>query len=151
MTNFEPPGQFPHCDSFILHAPGECEYCDGHPDWQALRHFWGIAFTGHPAGNDRMSDEPVLPCPADFTRPPGSRSDHRRWGGNTATAQRGDPSMPRQTTASVIMYGDQGGREPWPLPERIANRVIRRPIDNLKKRLRGWHKENGFWVYGGHR
>ena len=39
--------QFPHCDQRILHAPGECEYCDRHADWQALRDAWGIAFTGY--------------------------------------------------------------------------------------------------------
>jgi len=41
-------GQFPHCDQRVLHALGECEYCDRHPEWQALREAWGIAFTGHP-------------------------------------------------------------------------------------------------------
>ena len=39
--------QFPHCDSRILHRPSECEFCDQHPEWQALRKAWGIAFTGH--------------------------------------------------------------------------------------------------------
>lgn len=38
--------QFPHCDQRVLHAPGECEFCDGCPEWQALRKAWGIAFTG---------------------------------------------------------------------------------------------------------
>lgn len=38
--------RFPHCDSRILHAPGECEYCDEVPEWQELRKAWGIAFTG---------------------------------------------------------------------------------------------------------
>lgn len=66
--------QFPHCDQRILHAPGECEYCDKHSDWQALRVSWGIAFTGWtPEGNE-------LPCPADH-----SRGDiHKKWYGNTA-------------------------------------------------------------------
>lgn len=41
------PMRFPHCDSRILHRAGECEYCDAHPEWQALRVAWGIAFTGH--------------------------------------------------------------------------------------------------------
>jgi hypothetical protein len=54
--------QFPHCDQRVLHAPGECEYCDRHPDWQALRKAWGIAFTGHapraglPRCDKRMRD-----------------------------------------------------------------------------------------------
>jgi hypothetical protein len=72
----------PHCDQRILHAPGECWACDMYPDWQALRGKWGIAFTGQApltgvAGNQ-------LPCPADFNRPLGSKSDHRQWGPNTA-------------------------------------------------------------------
>jgi hypothetical protein len=37
----------PHCDSRVLHAPGECEYCDQRKEWQELRQAWGIAFTGH--------------------------------------------------------------------------------------------------------
>lgn len=37
---------FPHCDQRVLHAPGECEFCDACPEWQALRKAWGIAFTG---------------------------------------------------------------------------------------------------------
>lgn len=33
-------GQFPHCDQRVLHAPRECQYCDKHADWQALRAAW---------------------------------------------------------------------------------------------------------------
>lgn len=54
--------QFPHCDQRILHAPEECEVCDRHPDWQALRSAWGIAFTGYqPEGKE-------LPDPATYAR-----------------------------------------------------------------------------------
>lgn len=151
----ENTGQFPHCDSYILHAPGECEFCDSNPEWQALRIAWGIAFTGHSARlrppKEFGRSDPVLPCPADLTRPPNSSSDHRRWGGNTATTKRGDPSQPRQTLASVMMYGDQGGREKWPLIERIWLKVVREPLDGLNMHLRGWHKEDGLWIYDGSR
>lgn len=69
-------GPFPHCDASVLHAPGECEYCDQHPDWQALRGAWGIAFTGHrPA-------ELEVPCPSDQRRGPGGA---HVWGGNRPT------------------------------------------------------------------
>jgi len=52
----------PHGDRRILHAPGECRYCDKFEDWQALRQLWGIAFTGYtPEGTE-------LPCPADHAR-----------------------------------------------------------------------------------
>jgi hypothetical protein len=78
--------EFPHCDTRILHAPGECEYCAEYSDWQDLRKRWGIAFTGHEPQEIRVSDTVIgreLPCPADFNRPPSSPSDHRRWPGNT--------------------------------------------------------------------
>lgn len=65
-------GTIPHCDPRILHAPGECEFCDTHPDWQALRQVWGIAFTGYEPG------ETELPCPAMYARP----EMFERWGGN---------------------------------------------------------------------
>lgn len=65
-------GRYPHCDSKVLHAPGECQYCDQHPDWQALRITWGIAFSGY------EPEEKELPCPADFARPGKSQL----WNGN---------------------------------------------------------------------
>ena len=67
-------GQFPHCDQRILHSPGECEYCDKHPDWQALRIHWGVAFTGY------TPDGKELPCPADYAR----GESHTKWFGNVA-------------------------------------------------------------------
>ena len=66
--------QFPHCDPRILHAPGECEYCDCHSECQTLRMMWGIAFTGY------TPEEKELPCPADYAR----GETHKLWGGNIA-------------------------------------------------------------------
>lgn len=63
--------QFPHCDQRVLHAPGECEYCDLHPEWQALRISWGISFTGHDDGD--------LVCPATVRR---DVETIHRWSGN---------------------------------------------------------------------
>jgi hypothetical protein len=57
--------RFPHCDQRILHAPGECEYCDMAPEWQQLRIDWGICFTGH---NPDFTSTWVQ-CPADVARP----------------------------------------------------------------------------------
>lgn len=176
-------GQFPHCDQRILHAPGECEYCDGRPDWQAVRQAWGIAFTGHaPRGllpecgakgsygyyGDRewrcrqakghdegpeptvhlpVPESEILPCPADAARPPGSGADHRRWGGNKPTRAEGDPAWPRETIASVMMYGDKGGREDWPLRERIRRRAAR-PFSNRRMRKAGWRRDgHGWWRF----
>lgn len=65
---------FPHCDPRILHAPTECEFCDRHPDWQELRQYWGIAFTGY------EPEDKELPCPADYAR----GDSHKLWYGNTA-------------------------------------------------------------------
>lgn len=63
----------PHCDSRILHAPGECQYCDKYPDDQALRIRLRIAFTGHSPREDERA------CPADVARTP----DHyNAWPGN---------------------------------------------------------------------
>ena len=66
--------QFPHCDQRILHAPGECKFCDEHSEWQALRIAWDIAFTNYePEGTE-------LPCPANYAR--GDKCS--LWFGNAA-------------------------------------------------------------------
>ncbi len=71
---------FPHCDQRILHAPGECAYCDEYREWQSLRKAWGIAFTGYtPEGRE-------LPCPADHAR----GDNHKLWHGNVATKEVGN-------------------------------------------------------------
>lgn len=70
--------QYPHCDMRVLHAPGECSYCDRHPDWQELREAWGINFTGH-------HDDKKLLCPAEHIRP---IETINRWGGNVPTKDR---------------------------------------------------------------
>ncbi len=76
---------FPHCDPRILHAPGECEYCDEYPEWQKLRTMWNIAFTGHSeddTGQYRDVDgkpTPKIPCPSEWARP---LELIYRWGGN---------------------------------------------------------------------
>jgi hypothetical protein len=90
----------PHCDSRILHAPSECEYCADQPELQGKRWLLGIAHTGHAPGRGE------IPCEADATRPPDSESDHRRWGGNKPTSANGDDSWPEETFASKVMYGD---------------------------------------------
>lgn len=66
---------FPHCDQRILHAPGECHYCDKRPGWQELRIAWGIAFTGYiPEGKE-------LPDPATHAR---GFENLNAWDGNKA-------------------------------------------------------------------
>lgn len=78
--------QFPHCDPKILHKPGECTYCDSHPDWQELREVWGIAFTGH--SHERIEEidwkgkkftKVLIPCPSEQDRP---LEVINKWGGN---------------------------------------------------------------------
>jgi hypothetical protein len=68
-------GQLPHCDQSVLHAPSECQYCDQHPDWQALRITWGVAFTGHRPNKDGAK----TPCPSDYIRGIGGA---HTWPGN---------------------------------------------------------------------
>lgn len=65
--------QFPHCDAKVLHAPGECQFCDNHPDWQRLREVWGICFTGYKPENKE------LPDPASNTR---GLETVNKWYGN---------------------------------------------------------------------
>jgi hypothetical protein len=74
--------RFPHCDERVLHAPGECEYCDHHPEWQELRRRWGIAFTGH--APDPALDE--LSDPAVIRRP---LAAVEAWSGNIRRIDRG--------------------------------------------------------------
>jgi hypothetical protein len=66
--------QFPHCDARVLHAPGECSFCDDHPEWQSLRIHWGIAFTGYQPDEEKKE----LPCPAWYAR----GENCQVWGGN---------------------------------------------------------------------
>lgn len=126
----------PHCDSRVCHAPGVCDYCDNHPAVQAARLRAGVAFTGDSPGPGQR------PCPADAARPAGSAGDHRRWGGNKPTSAVGDPSWPRETFASHVMYGDRGGRVEWPLRERMLRRAAR-PIEDASYWLRGWEHSGG--------
>ncbi len=68
-------GTLPHCDQSVLHAPGECQYCDKTPGWQALRVIWGVAFTGHEPAETGAK----VPCPSDAAR--GTGGAHV-WPGN---------------------------------------------------------------------
>ena len=69
----EPRAFAPHCDSAVLHAPGECVYCDDYPDWQSYRRTARVAFTGH----EPKADE--ILCPSEQRR---SLTHINRWGGN---------------------------------------------------------------------
>lgn len=75
ITKLTPPETLvgpPHCDSRVLHAPGECEVCDKYPTWQELRFVWGIAFTGY------EPDQNELPDPATYVR----GEEVNAWEGN---------------------------------------------------------------------
>jgi hypothetical protein len=86
-------GTVPHCDPRILHAPGECEFCDQRAELQALRRVWGIAFTGH-APVKRGDGAMELPCPADAAR----GDTHQKWGGNRAAK----PAPVDRTACDVV-------------------------------------------------
>lgn len=65
---------YPHCDSRVLHAPGECVYCDLYPERQQARTDQGVNFTGHYDADKQL-------CPAEIERP---LTTINRWGGNVA-------------------------------------------------------------------
>jgi hypothetical protein len=62
----------PHCDDLVLHAPGECIYCDLHSLEQHERIRDGINFTG-------QNDPAKSACPSTLRRP---LSTINRWAGN---------------------------------------------------------------------
>lgn len=76
--------QFPHCDQYVLHRPGSCQYCDAHPDWQELRALWGINFTGD-------NDDNKIPCPSTRRRP---LNTVHAWPGNQPSPPEGEPETP---------------------------------------------------------
>lgn len=41
--------QAPHCNTEVLHAPGECYYCDRYPERQRVRAASGTPFTPNEA------------------------------------------------------------------------------------------------------
>ena len=92
------PFKAPHCDSDVLHAPGECEFCDHYSKRQAQRVADGINFTGH-------RDASKKPCPSEERRP---LELIERWGGNVA-AQGGTlkPHSEPPETLAWWMYGDR--------------------------------------------
>jgi hypothetical protein len=65
--------RFPHCDERVLHAPGQCIYCDDCQLAQLDRLENNVCFTGE--------DNPSkTPCPSDVER--GLAGAHH-WYGNT--------------------------------------------------------------------
>lgn len=71
----------PHCDDLVLHAPGDCEYCDEYENRQGLRILHGIAFTGQALASDGGPWYAARPCPATLLR---SVEKIDRWYGNVA-------------------------------------------------------------------
>jgi len=55
--------QAPHCDPLVIHAPGECQYCDKYAETRQknriIRH---VNFTGH-------YDSDKTLCPSEYFRP----------------------------------------------------------------------------------
>lgn len=137
FTGHQPRGMLPECGAKCAHPNGRQWKCR-----QAAGHDKGEQPTLHSPSPEWER----MPCPADAARPQGTPADHRRWAGNKPTSADGDPSWPAETTASVILYGDKGGRERWPRRERIRRRA-RRPFEDWRKRRAGWRREGGWWRY----
>lgn len=74
LANIAKYASFPHCDDLVLHAPGDCKYCDLYPEDQRERTNNGINFTG-------KSDPSMEPCPSTLRRP---LEVIERWPGNRA-------------------------------------------------------------------
>lgn len=70
----ESEAKYPHCDELVLHAPGECKYCDLFPARQSSRIKNLINFTGH-------RERGCSPCPSEKRR---AFESINRWGGNRA-------------------------------------------------------------------
>lgn len=68
-----------HCDYMVLHAPGECQFCDRHPKQQEYRRTHNINFTGEKNPNKR-------PCPAELIR----GDICQEWGGNKPVPEGAD-------------------------------------------------------------
>lgn len=83
---------FPHCDPRVLHAPGECYYCDQLPDVQRAREGWGINFTGH-------ADPEKLTCPAELQR---DKKKINRWYGNIAKTKK---QLSKEDVMNKLLYG----------------------------------------------
>lgn len=74
-----PTAPYPHCDSDVLHAPGECRFCDLYKDAQAYRKMLGINFTGHREPRLQM-------CPSEERR---NLATINKWPGNRPDPQEG--------------------------------------------------------------
>jgi hypothetical protein len=64
--------KYPHCDMYVLHKPGQCEYCDLYPQRHVDRITAGINFTGEKVPG-------FAPCPAEVRR---ELSTINMWYGN---------------------------------------------------------------------
>lgn len=91
-----PIEQFPHCDSAVLHKPGDCKYCDEHPDWQELRERWRINFTGE-------TDPEKAPCPSTLRR---TAAQVHRWPGNQPTERREEFGQEPQSAWDRLLDDD---------------------------------------------
>ncbi len=45
----EPSAKYPHCNQDILHAPGECFYCDKYPERQYVKYVLDGEFSNNEA------------------------------------------------------------------------------------------------------
>lgn len=71
--------QYPHCDQYVLHRLGECEYCDL-PKYQPLHDYRNKNNINHTGENDPAK----LTCPAEALR---TKDIIDKWGGNRAATK----------------------------------------------------------------
>lgn len=111
----------PHCDQRVLHAPGECEYCDAYPTWQEARQMWGIAFTGHPP------QEGELPCPSEVHR---DLDTINRWPGNRPTPT-AVADATQEDWSVMTVSNSQLGRPNIPVLKRDLEVLIREIVKDV--------------------
>jgi hypothetical protein len=66
--------RFPHCDAFVLHSPGSCEYCDM-PEFAVLHQYRRDNNINHTGEQLTTKKE----CPAEARR---ALATINRWYGN---------------------------------------------------------------------
>lgn len=72
--------QYPHCDAYVLHLPGTCEYCDL-PKNKPLHNYRAANNINHTGENNPAK----LPCPAEARRP---KDIIDKWHGNRAAKEK---------------------------------------------------------------
>jgi hypothetical protein len=95
--------RFPHCDAFVLHVRGKCEFCDL-PENDALHAFREERAINHTGERDPAK----ATCPAEARRP---KDVIDRWGGNRATTAEDLREQDEQLAELLKLIGEEGSAD----------------------------------------